>query len=253
MVRPPFHPQHVERRRLALFCGSMLFCLAGPALAQGGAREANQTVEPAALPVTVPQSQPAVPAAPDAPGAAKGRVQLGFAFLPMLFGDLLASPNEYSRSSLREWAPLSPAYGVGLSLGYNVVAGLILGVAPQAIFHIDNKDGSADKVDAEYDLMARVAYVLSVMPGVAAYLEVLPGYSFVSLTSNVTYWSIKPTTPKGLVLAANAGATFDFTDQVFVSFGIGYQLGFQKMSVMEYDLDMRTRFLRIALGGGKRF
>jgi hypothetical protein len=202
--------------------------------------------------MTVPQCEPAVPAAPAVPGAAKGRVQLGVAFLPMLFGGILASPNEYSRS-LKKWEPLSPAYGVGLSLGYNVVAGLSLGVAPQAIFHVDNRDGSADKVNAQYDLMARVAYVLSVMPGVAAYLELLPGYSFVTLTSNVAYGGLKPTTPKGLVLAASAGATFDITDQLFVSVAVGYQLGFQKMSVMEYDYDMRTRFLRIALGGGKRF
>jgi hypothetical protein len=49
------------------------------------------------------------------------------------------------------------------------------------------------------------------------------------------------------------GWAFDVTDQFFVHFGIGYQLGFQKMSVLEYELDMKTRFLRIALGGGKKF
>ena len=102
----------------------------------------------------------------------------------------------------------------------------------------------------EFDMMARVAYVHAVSPKFSLYAEFLPGYSIISLSSDVTYWDKKPTSPKGLVLGFGGGWTFDVTDHHFVNFSMGYQLGFQKMSVIDTDLEMKTRFLRITLGGG---
>jgi len=239
-------------RKLALLGGLIGFAAAGFARAQDEAPAEGPAGEPGVPPVaSTPTTAAPAPAADVA--ASKRRMQLGAVFLPMLLGKLSASPNEYSRSTLDEPTVLSPAYGLGLSFGYNVAAGLSVGIAPQAIFHLENNDGSMDKVDAEFDLMARVAYVYAVIPNFAVYAEILPGYSVVTLTSAVAYWGKKPTTPKGLVLGFGGGWAFDVTDQFFVHFGIGYQLGFQKMSVLEYELDMKTRFLRVALGGGKKF
>jgi hypothetical protein len=149
------------------------------------------------------------------------------------------------------WADMSPAYGVGLSFGYNVIAGLSVGIAPQVLFHV--KDKNASDSAKEYDLMARIAYAYTVMPKLAVYAEFLPGYSIVSLPSSVTYLGEKPPSPKGLVIGGGVGVAFDVTDQFFVNLGIGYQMAYQKMTVGGGDNDVKTKFLRIALGGGMKF
>jgi hypothetical protein len=83
---------------------------------------------------------------------------------------------------------------------------------------------------------------------ISVYAEVLPGYSIVAMPS-----SVSSSNAKGLVLAGGLGATFDITDQAFVGLGVGYQMGFQKMSVAGTDVDFKTKYLRIALGGGVKF
>ena len=54
-------------------------------------------------------------------------------------------------------------------------------------------------------------------------------------------------------LAAGGGVTMDMSDLIFVNMGIGYQLGFQKVPQTGVNLDNKTRYLRVALGGGLRF
>jgi opacity protein-like surface antigen len=100
--------------------------------------------------------------------------------------------------------------------------------------------------------MARIAYEYAVIPRLAVYAEFLPGYSIISLPSSVTFLGEKPPSPKGFVLDFGAGAAFDITDQFFVNLGIGYQMGWQNTSGGGGQ-DYKTRFLRIALGGGVKF
>ncbi len=236
-------------RKLSLFVGLTLFALAGSARAQDETPAAEPAV-PAAEPA-VPAAEPAVPAAePAAPAAESAapasKMQAGIAFLPMLLGR-----GGQGDAGNDTWFDLSPAYGVGLSFGYNVIAGLIVGIAPQALFHVKGKDAS--KSMKEWDLLARIAYEYFVIPKLAVYAEFLPGYSIISFPSGTTYLGETPPSPKGLVLGFGAGAAYDITDQFFANLGVGYQMAFQKMTVGGSDQDVKTKFLRIALGGGMKF
>jgi hypothetical protein len=229
-------------RKLSLFVGLTLFALAGSARAQ------DET--PAPAPAAEPAAAAAEPAAPAAAAAApESKMQVGIAFLPMLMGKVGAGP-----SGDDTWTDLKLAYGVGLSFGYNVIAGLSVGVAPQALFGLKAKNASGDSIK-EYDIMARIAYAYAVIPKLAVYAEVLPGYSILSLPSSMTSNGSNYDSPKGLVLGFGAGAAYDITDQFFVNLGVGYQMGFQKtkVPVEGNSYDMKTKFLRIAVGGGMKF
>jgi hypothetical protein len=231
-------------RKLSLFVGLTLFALAGSARAQDEA-PAVEPAAPAAEPAA-PAAEPAVPAAE--PAARASKMQVGIAFLPMLLGKAGQGP-----SGDDTWSDLSLAYGVGLSFGYNVIAGLSVGIAPQALFRVKSKDGGDSM--KEYDIMARIAYAYTVIPKLAVYAEFLPGYSIVSLPSTMTMFGEKPDNPKGLVIGFGAGAAYDITDQFFANLGVGYQMGFQKTKtpVENQDYDLKTKFLRIAVGGGMKF
>ena len=225
-------------RNLSLFVALMLFALAGSAQAQ--------VEPPAAEPGATPAAAAPTPEPTPAAATSESKMQVGIAFLPMLLGKEGAGT-----SGDDTWSDMSPAYGIGLSFGYNVIPGLSVGVAPQVLLHVKPKDASKSMM--EYDLMARIAYAYTVIPKLAVYAEVLPGYSIVSLPSGTTYMGEKPPSPKGFVIGFGAGAAYDVTDQFFVNLGVGYQMGFQKMSVAGSTNDVKTKFLRIALGGGMKF
>jgi hypothetical protein len=228
-------------RKLSLFVGLTLFALAGSARAQDETPAPAPAAEPAAAAAAEPAAPPVAAAAPES------KMQVGVAFLPMFLGKVGSGP-----SGDDTWSDLKLAYGVGLSFGYNVIAGLSVGVAPQALFGVKRKDGG-DSIK-EYDIMARIAYAYAVIPKLAVYAEVLPGYSILSLPSSMTFMGEKPPSPKGFVIGFGAGAAYDITDQFFVNLGVGYQMGFQKMTVTgSGDQDLKTKFLRIAVGGGMKF
>jgi hypothetical protein len=184
------------------------------------------------------------PAAVWTPPEKRRPIDLSLAFLPMGIGKLTApfGSNEVTGGA-------SFAYGVSLAVGYKVIAGLSLGLAPQAIFHVQYKVYPSQLMNpgaaAEYDLMARVAYTLPIVETIGLYAEVLPGYSIISLPG--------ASPAKGLVVAAGAGLVMDMTDRVFANVAVGYQVGFQTVSQMGMSVDNNSRYLRVALGGGVRF
>jgi len=218
-------------RKVSLFLGLALFALAGSARAQDESAPAGA---PPALdgngapiagpPEVAPISAPAAAAAPDS------KMQVGLNLLPMLLGK--------TKSDLGN-VDMKMAYGVGLSFGYAVIPGLIVGVAPQALFNVKGKDGG-DAAKA-YDLLARVAYIYTVAPKIGLYAEVLPGYSIVAPPSG--------SSAKGFVIAGGVGGMMDITDQMFVNLGVGYQYGLEKSSGFKANLS----YLRIALGAGMKF
>lgn len=176
------------------------------------------------------------------------RIQIGAAVLPMLLGRVTAGPSGETVSS-----KLDATYGIGLWFGYEVVRGLSVGVAPQVVFHVNGKDSDGYSVlesEKEYDLMARVAYARAVAPKLDVYAELLPGYAIV--TYDRIIMGLPAPLARGIVLGGGVGAMLAVTDRVFANIGLGYQLGFQRSSGSR-DVDVRTRFLRIALGGGVRF
>ena len=95
--------------------------------------------------------------------------------------------------------------------------------------------------------MARVAYTLQVVDTIALYAEVLPGFSFILPPAS------GGDTASGPVFAFGVGSMMDVTSRAFVSLGAGYQVGFQKLPAMDMNLDLRTKYVRVALGGGVRF
>lgn len=209
----------------------------GAALAQeeapGDSERPAAPVENAAVPVAGPPSS---------------HFQLGVALMPMLMGRVGTGPSGHATSS-----HLDSTYGVALSFSYRIVAGLSVGVAPQTVFHLTSKDDAGYSVidsEKEYDLLARIAYAYPVVPDLDVYAEVLPGYSFVSYNQIVS-GSPAPRA-RGFVGAAGLGAAWSITDRFFAHVGVGYQLGFQSSHGIR-EQEVRTRFLRLAMGGGVKF
>jgi len=232
-------------RNLGLFFGLISIALAGSARAQ------DETPAPApASDAAAPSAEaaPAPTAAPAVAAAEESRIQVGIAFLPMFLGSLTAGSSGDTSSY-----DMSPAYGIGISGSYRIIAGLSAGLAPQFLFHVKGKRDSDSAM--EYDILARIAYAYTVIPKLAVYAEVLPGYSIISMPSSFTLSTRKPDSPKGFLIGFGGGATYDVTDQVFVNLGVGYQIGFQKTTDPEQKLgyDSKTKFLRVAVGGGMKF
>ena len=143
--------------------------------------------------------------------------------------------------------------GCASGIGYRVLAGLSVGVAPQVVFHLSSKDSAGYPViesEKEYDLMARIAYAYTVIPKLDVYAEVLPGYSLV--TYNQIILGSQAPRARGIVVGGGLGAAFAITERFFPNVGVGYQLGFQTSHGIR-DNDVKTKFLRIALGGGVKF
>lgn len=224
--------------KTGLIVGLLLLGQAGMALAQEEDRESS---EPAAVPV---ETSPA----PVVAAVSANNFQLGVAFLPVLSGRLTTGPSSSETSS-----HLDSTYGLGLSFAYRLLAGLSVGIAPQVVFRLTSKDdGGYPVIDSEkeYDLMARIAYAYAVAPHLDVYVEVLPGYSFVTFNKIVVGSQAPPA--RGVVGAGGLGATFSITDGFFVNAGVGYQVGFQ----VSHGISTRavsTQFLRIAIGGGVKF
>ena len=215
------------------------------------ARAQDEAPPEGAPPVIAPAAAPA-PAAEQpavAPAAAPDtKFQVGVAFLPMLIGKYKVSGTGISQSQ-----DLKFAYGVGLTAGYAVIPGLSVGIAPQFIFGIKPDVAGAPSDSAkEIDIMARIAYAYHVIPALAAYAEVLPGYSIIMIPDS---WKngMSMDNPAGFVIAFGAGAAYDITDMFFANVGIGYQMGLQSTKVAGSSYDVKTSFLRLAVGGGVKF
>jgi opacity protein-like surface antigen len=222
----------------SLVVGLVLFGAISTAHAQG---EATPVTENTAAP-TEAALRPAVAGAP------ASRVQVGVALLPMLLGKVATGPSGNNTSS-----NLDSAYGVGLAIGCRIVDGLSVGVAPQVVFHLSSKDSAGYSVidsEKEYDLLGRIAYAYTVVPKLDVYAEVLPGYAIV--TYNQIILGVQTPNAKGFVLGGGLGAAFAITDRLFANAGVGYQQGFQKSEGLSH-MDVKTKFLRIALGGGVKF
>jgi hypothetical protein len=225
-------------RASTLLIGLTLFAQAAVARAADAAPAA--TAAPAApvapVPAAAPASEAPAVASESTPPAAPRRFQVGLQFLPMVLGEL-----NTEQAGLRASAESRVAPGVGLSLGFDVFHGLILGVAPQIITGAKPRD-EPQKAGNELDLMVRVAYRYAI-PGVAAlYAEVLPGYSI--------YSPVASDASKGFVLAGGVGCEIDLSERAFANVGLGYQKGWQSQTA---TTSYQTSFVRVALGAGARF
>jgi hypothetical protein len=226
-------------KKLGLFVGLTLFALAGSARAQD---EGSETAPEVAPEESTEAASPSAAAA-----AVDSKFRVGIAFLPMVMGQ-----GGGGDTNDLTWGDLKTAYGVGLLFGYKVLAGLSVGVAPQILLHVQGKEDLYDP-SKEWDFMARIAYEYTVIPKLDVYAEVLPGYSVIQFAGGRSYFGEAPSNPKGFVIGFGAGAAYDITEQFFANLGVGYQMGFATFSIPDSEQGFRTKFLRIALGGGMKF
>jgi hypothetical protein len=185
-----------------------------------------------------------------APGAAAPpvhrKLEVGLSFLPMSLGRFKGN---YGSNYITTDAQFSP--GVSLSAGYEVLPGLILGIAPQRLFNVASKTDptmSGTKVTDynEYDLLARISYGYELVETIRLYAEVLPGYSVLIPSAGHA--------AKGFVLAAGGGCAIDLGTRAFVNLGAGYQIGFQHLPAgFDNGYETSTRYVRFVIGGGARF
>jgi hypothetical protein len=195
--------------------------------------------------VAPPQGETA--AATDQPAVSRRKFQLGLAFLPMALGGFTSEPVGQPVTNDAAFA-----YGFSLSAGYEVLSGLLVGLAPQLTFNV--KDKLSSITGKQLDAMVRIAYYYRPADTISIYAEALPGYSLLLLPDGAT--------AKGFVLAFGLGCAMDLTERFFANLGVGYQIGFQNLLQETTDqtgeaysntLQTRTRYLRFALGGGVRF
>ena len=59
--------------------------------------------------------------------------------------------------------------------------------------------------------------------------------------------------PRGFVVGIHAGAMYDVTPAAFLNLEVGYQLGFQKVSLFGSNVDYKVNLAQIGVGGGIRF
>jgi hypothetical protein len=254
-VTDPHPKERKAMRKASTLVGLTLFALAPTASAQEAAPaaaapaphpgDAPAVLEPPPAPAPAPVGAPsaanvaATPApAPAQPTAARRKLEIGLSFLPMAMGKFTYTPAGQPKT-----VDAGFAYGAALSVGYEVLPGLIVGLVPQYIYNV--KDKTASESAKELDLFARVAYAYRPVDTIAVYAEVLPGWSKILPPAGIA--------PTGFVLAFGAGSTMEITSRSFVNLGLGYQIGFQNRPENGLSLETRTKYVRVTMGGGVRF
>jgi len=244
-------------RKVSPLVGLTIFALAQAARAQGTAPAVPPTDAPPALPAPAPAPAPAVvaPAAP-APAAApaivmadtssaepqKKKLHLGLSALAMGLGKYRYTSGSDEVVS----SDASFAYGLALSVGYEFIPHLVIGLTPQIIFPVKEKVPEIAGTSPgwqEWDVLLRVAYEYEVIGGTEIYAEALPGFSMIRNESG----------PYGFVMGLGAGASIAVSDRAYVNLGAGYQLGFQHWKEGSNTIESNTRYVRVALGGGVKF
>lgn len=242
-------------RKVSTLVGITLSALAATA----SAKEATHAPAPAAAPAAEPAATAPAPAAEPAPAPATEaapapadtaataaapasaphrRFEVGLAFLPMALGRFTFSPGGKPKT-----VDAAFAYGGALSVSYEVLPGLLVGLVPQITFNVkDKNDAQAAK---QIDIFARIAYAYRPIESVTLYAELLPGYSDIVPPAGLD--------AKGFVLVVGGGTAINFTDRYFANIGVGYQKGFQNRKEGPLTLETRTTYIRATLGGGVRF
>jgi hypothetical protein len=223
--------------RVKTLCFGMLG-LAGFAISTTAmADEPPETTPPAAAPTETPPPTATTTAAPMA--ASGSKMRLGLNVVPMPFLGKIKSNFGGTDTSL----DAAVAFGVMPVFDYSITSNFFVGFGPMYTFNVKPKDamGSAAK---ELDLMLRVGGGVPVAEKVQIYGYLSPGYSII--------WPSMGNKPKGFVAGAHAGGMMDITSSVFVNVEVGYQMGFQKVAFGNADVDSKTNYFQIGLGGGMR-
>jgi len=169
-------------------------------------------------------------------------MRLALNLVPMPFlGKLKASAGGQSTE-----ADAAFAFGIAPIFDYNITSMFFIGASPTYTFNVKGKDATDSA--KELDLLLRVGANFPAADKLTVYGYLSPGYSIIQLPSS----SSGVDNPAGLVLGFHAGAQFDVAPTFFLQGQLGYQIGFQKTSVGGMDVDLKTSYLQIGLGGGIR-
>jgi hypothetical protein len=220
---------------LAVSFASFSFSL----LALPGLAAADATA--AAAPAPAPPSTVAVAPAPAAaPAADDSRPKLGAELAIMPVGSLGASIGNMSTR-----VDSATAMGLGATVRFPLNSIFALDLAPRLVFNVKGSD--ADNSATELDVRARLSAGGEAAPGVRVYAAVAPGYSALFLPDS----SGDSSTPTGFILGFAAGTAIKVAPGIAVTGEIGYQLGFQSVSIQNTDVGLDTRFF--TLSGGVLF
>jgi hypothetical protein len=168
---------------------------------------------------------------------------LGASLLPMGLGRLKYSDSFTSTTTVDTFF----AYGLGVSGSYEVLPGLLVGLAPQWLFNVQAKPTDVSFVRmGELDILARLAYSYRLVDTISVYAEALPGFSLI-IPSDSSAVS------KGFIIGGDVGVLADMTSRTFFNVAGGYQVGFQSQHAGVHNNELRTRYVRVAIGGGVRF
>jgi hypothetical protein len=185
------------------------------------------------------------------------RLEVALTFLPMSLGTF---KSVYGGMPVSLDAAIAP--GGSLSVSYEVIRGLSIGLAPQLLFNVKPKEDpitTDPAASTELDAMVRIAYAYPLTDTIAVYAAALPGFSLIKPQ--------KGDPASGFVIAGEAGAIIGLGDRWFVNLAGGYQHGFQKRTDTADILDdngmktgekqtvtdVNTIYYRVALGVGVRF
>lgn len=123
---------------------------------------------------------------------------------------------------------------------------LFIGFAPQYMLNVNTEGFAAAGVDASraLDLLARLGAHAPVGEVVHLFGYVAPGYSTIYPPGD------GGDKPDGFVLAASGGALFSLGSRAFLTGELGYQWGFQEITVGGADFDAKLNYLLLSLGLG---
>lgn len=177
------------------------------------------------------------------PGYPPGKMRLGLNLIPTPLGRYETS-NQTGTGTLT--GDLSFAFGVRAFFDYLITPNFFIGVGPTYTFNVvakEQRPGATAR--QELDLLVRMGAGAPVSDSLQLYGYLSPGYS-------LFFNSGSGDAPEGFVLGINAGGMYTVNQLFFLNGEVGYQLGFQKVTIMTTDVDFSVQFLQIALGGGVR-
>jgi outer membrane protein with beta-barrel domain len=193
---------------------------------------ANAQTTPEGAPAAEPAGTTSATAAATMPDS---KMRLGLNVVPMPFGTLKGEGGFSADTAF--------AFGLSAFFDYSVHPNFFIGVSPQYIFNVKPKDGDGSAAK-ELDIQLRLGGGAPVSDTIQLYGYLSPGYGIIMPPEGDS--------AKGFMLGIHAGGMMNVSPTVFVAAELGYQLGFEKVSVGGASGDFKSNFFQVGLGGGLR-
>lgn len=166
------------------------------------------------------------------------RARLGLNVVPMPVGTIEVEVLGFTGSD-----DAAAAFGFMPFLDFLLTPNFFIGLSPTYTLNV--KAEGWDDAGTKLDLALRLGGGAPVSDRLDLYGYLTPGYSIVdvpNVENNAT----------GFVLGLHAGVMYSLSQAVFLNGELGYQVGFQEVSIAGQSVDGKTSYLQIGLGGGLR-